>query len=118
MPANRHPWANRIETHFSANRPTSDRKTPPYRPKPRAPAGARKNETIEFPFDPTFELAEELDLSICLDIGHVLVGFSGPFDLFEVLDSCLHRLGEIHLHYGPWQGPDQRIGYGLDHQPL
>jgi len=75
-------------------------------------------ETVEFPFDLTLELAEELDLSICLDIGHVLVGFSGPWDLFEVLERCLPRLSEIHLHDGPWQGPEREIGYGQDHQPL
>ncbi len=75
-------------------------------------------ETIEFPFDLTIELAEELDLSICFDTGHVLVGFSGPVDLFDALERCLPRLGEVHLHDGPWQGPELRIGYGKDHQPL
>jgi sugar phosphate isomerase/epimerase len=75
-------------------------------------------ETIEFPFDLTLELADELDLSVCLDTGHVLVGFSGPLGLFDALERCLPRLAEIHLHDGPWQGPDQRIGYGQDHQPL
>jgi sugar phosphate isomerase/epimerase len=75
-------------------------------------------ETIEFPFDLTLELAEDLDLSLCLDVGHVLVGFSGPVGLFEALERCLPRLGEVHLHDGPWQGPERRIGYGQDHQPL
>jgi len=75
-------------------------------------------ETIEFPFDLTMELAEQLDLSICLDIGHVLVGFSGPVGLFEALERCLPRLSEVHLHDGPWQGPERNIGYGKDHQPL
>ena len=75
-------------------------------------------ETIEFPFELTFELAERLDLSMCLDTGHVLVGFSGPVELFEVLELCLPRLGEIHLHDGPWQGPERAIGYGKDHAPL
>jgi len=75
-------------------------------------------ETVEFPFDLTLEMAEELDLSICLDTGHVLVGFSGPVDLFEALERSLPRLGEIHLHDGPWQGPERNIGYGKDHQPL
>jgi len=75
-------------------------------------------ETIEFPFELTWQLAEELDLSICLDIGHVLVGFSGPVDLFDVLEQCLPRLAEIHLHDGPWQGPERNIGYGRDHQAL
>ena len=75
-------------------------------------------ETIEFPFDLTLELAEELDLSICLDTGHIMVGFAGPLELFDVLERCLPRLAEIHLHDGPWQGPDHSIGYGKDHQAL
>jgi sugar phosphate isomerase/epimerase len=55
---------------------------------------------------------------MCLDTGHVLVGFSGPFELFEVLERILPRLGEVHMHDGPWQGPERNIGYGKDHQPL
>jgi sugar phosphate isomerase/epimerase len=82
------------------------------------PSRSLATETIEFPFELTLALAEELDLSICLDTGHILVGFSGPVDLFEALERCLPRLGEIHLHDGPWQGPDQKIGYGQDHRPL
>jgi sugar phosphate isomerase/epimerase len=75
-------------------------------------------ETIEFPFELTLELAEKLDTSICLDTGHVLVGFSGPVELFSVLEQVLPRLGEVHLHDGPWQGPQRQIGYGKDHAPL
>jgi sugar phosphate isomerase/epimerase len=75
-------------------------------------------ETVEFPFDLTLSLAEELDLSVCFDTGHVLVGFSGPVDFFEALEHCLPRLGEVHLHDGPWQGPERNIGYGKDHQAL
>ena len=75
-------------------------------------------ETIEFPFELTFEMAEALDLSICLDTGHVLVGFSGAVGLFEVLDTCLPRLAEVHLHDGPWQGEEHKPGYGKDHQAL
>ena len=39
-------------------------------------------------------------------------------DFFDALERCLPRLGEVHLHDGPWQGPEMRIGYGKDHQPL
>jgi sugar phosphate isomerase/epimerase len=75
-------------------------------------------ETIDFPFDLTYELVEEMNLSMCLDTGHVLVGFSGAVELFDILKTILPRLGEIHLHDGLWQGPERHIGYGKDHQPL
>lgn len=75
-------------------------------------------ETIEFPFELTLELANSLDLSICLDTGHILAGFSGPVELFDVLEQVLPRLAEIHLHDCPWQGPEMKIGYGKDHQAL
>lgn len=75
-------------------------------------------ETIEFPFDLTWELAEELDLSICLDTGHVLSGFGGRSDLFGVLDQILPRLAEIHLHDAPQWTPGSAVVYGQDHQAL
>jgi sugar phosphate isomerase/epimerase len=75
-------------------------------------------ETIEFPFELTLELANSLNLSICLDTGHVLAGFSGPVELFDVLERALPRLAQLHLHDAPWQGPDRVLGYGKDHQAL
>jgi len=75
-------------------------------------------ETIEFPFELMLGVAEEMDTSICLDTGHVLAGFSGPIQLFDALEAILPRLGEIHLHDAPWQGPERKIGYGKDHQTL
>jgi sugar phosphate isomerase/epimerase len=86
--------------------------------KTDVPSNKLAIETIEFPFDSTLTLAKEFDLSICLDTGHVLVGFSGPVDLFDVLDAASPNLAEVHLHDGPWQGPEARIGYGKDHLPL
>ncbi len=74
-------------------------------------------ETIEFPLDLTLELADELDLSLCLDTGHVLAGFPGWFDFFDVLEKCLPRLAEIHLHDSRLM-PEGRRGYGEDHKPL
>jgi sugar phosphate isomerase/epimerase len=75
-------------------------------------------ETIEFPFDLTLDLAEELDVSICFDTGHVLVGFSGPIDFFDALDRCMPRLAEIHLHDSPSHSIAKGIAYGKDHQSL
>jgi len=74
-------------------------------------------ETIEFPLDLTLELAEELDLSVCLDTGHVLAGFPGWFDFFEVVEKLLPRLAEVHLHDSKKMPQGQR-GYGEDHKPL
>jgi sugar phosphate isomerase/epimerase len=75
-------------------------------------------ETIEFPLDLTVALAEEHDLSICLDTGHILAGFSGQFEFFEALELCLPRLAEIHLHDAPWYESTGQIGYGTDHRAL
>jgi sugar phosphate isomerase/epimerase len=74
-------------------------------------------ETIEFPLDLTIELAEELDLSMCLDTGHVLAGFPGWFDFFEVVDRILPRVAEVHLHDSK-KMPEGVRGYGEDHKPL
>jgi sugar phosphate isomerase/epimerase len=74
-------------------------------------------ETIEFPLDLTLELAEEFDLSVCLDTGHVLAGFPGWFDFFEVVEKLLPRLAEVHLHDCRKMPPGTR-GYGEDHKPL
>jgi sugar phosphate isomerase/epimerase len=75
-------------------------------------------ETIEFPLNLTLELADDLDLSICFDTGHILAGFSGAEDFFEALERCLPRLGEVHLHDSPWRAPNDTPAYGMDHQVL
>ncbi len=82
------------------------------------PARKLAVETVEFPFELTLELAEALDLSVCLDTGHVLSGFSGPLDLFEALETTLPRLAEVHLHDSPRWVPGTPIRYGEDHQAL
>lgn len=75
-------------------------------------------ETIEFPLELTLELANQLDLSICFDTGHVLAGFSGNTDFFTALEMCLPRLGEVHLHDCPAFLKQGEIQYGNDHQSL
>jgi sugar phosphate isomerase/epimerase len=83
------------------------------------PARQLAIETIEFPFERTLAIAEKLDLSICFDTGHVLVGFSGPVDFFETLERALPRLAEVHLHDSPGHGSlNGQPGYGMDHRPL
>lgn len=75
-------------------------------------------ETIEFPLELTIEMADLLDLSICLDTGHILAGFSGAFHMTEALKACLPRLAEVHLHDASDYMQTGQLGYGQDHQPL
>lgn len=75
-------------------------------------------ETIEFPLELTLEMADLLDLSLCLDTGHVLAGFSGAINFDDALDVCLPRLAEVHLHDAPDYMHTGQLGYGKDHQPL
>ncbi len=75
-------------------------------------------ETVEFPLDLTLELVNEFDLGVCFDTGHVLVGYSGPFDFFDALERCLPHLAQVHLHDASSQGPERRVRYGEDHKPL
>ncbi len=75
-------------------------------------------ETISFPLKETLEIVDELDLSICFDVGHVLAGFSGPVDFFEALEQCLPRLGEIHLHDSPKMGDNGEPMHEQDHIPI
>jgi sugar phosphate isomerase/epimerase len=75
-------------------------------------------ETVEFPFDLTLQLAEALDLSICLDTGHILAGYTSGVSLLEALQRTRPRLAEIHLHDGyrrELAGGDVSVG---DHLPL
>jgi sugar phosphate isomerase/epimerase len=84
----------------------------------RLPSRAIAVETIEFPFDLTLALAEELDLSLCLDTGHVLARYPGPISFQEVLQRSLPRLAEMHLHDGYYRPqPDGTFRRG-DHLPL
>lgn len=75
-------------------------------------------ETIEFPLDLTLAIADELDVSICFDTGHILAGFSGSVGFFEAFDLCLPKIAEIHLHDCPAFNQGDQIGYGRDHQPI
>lgn len=84
----------------------------------KLPSRAIAVETIEFPFDLTIALAEELDLSLCFDTGHVLAGYPGPVNFKEALQRTLPRLAEVHLHDGYYHPrPDGTLRRD-DHLPL
>ncbi len=75
-------------------------------------------ETIEFPFELTWGLAEAFDLSVCLDVGHVLAGYTTGVTLSDALERTLPRLAEIHLHDAyRRKSPDGTLRIA-DHLPL
>ena len=75
-------------------------------------------ETVEFPFDLTLDLAEAFDLSMCLDAGHVLAGYTTGVSLFEALERTLPRLAEVHLHDAYRRELSDGMVRMADHLPL
>jgi sugar phosphate isomerase/epimerase len=75
-------------------------------------------ESIEFPFEITWKIAERLDTSICLDTGHVLSGQSGATDVVEFVNRYHSRLSEIHLHDGDLRKVSGRRFPYYDHRVL
>jgi len=75
-------------------------------------------ETVEFPFDLTLALAEVFDLSICLDTGHVLAGYTSGVSLLEALEKTLPRLAEVHLHDAYCRKAPDGAMHIADHLPL
>jgi sugar phosphate isomerase/epimerase len=84
----------------------------------KLPSRAIAVETIEFPFDLTLALAEELDLSLCFDTGHVLAKYPGPVAFEEALKKSLPRLGEVHLHDAYYRPQPDGTVRRKDHLPL
>jgi sugar phosphate isomerase/epimerase len=75
-------------------------------------------ETIEFPFELTWGLAEALNLSVCLDVGHVMAGYTTGVTVLEALERTLPRLAEVHLHDAYLRkSPDGTVQVA-DHLPL
>jgi len=84
----------------------------------RLPSRAIAVETVEFPLDLTLALAEELDLSLCFDTGHVLAQYPGPVPFEEALRRSLPRLAEIHLHDAYYRPQPDGTFRRDDHLPL
>ena len=52
-------------------------------------------ETLDYPLDILNGLISELDLSICLDLGHLMVY---DFDILEVFNRYAAKTGVLHVH--------------------
>jgi sugar phosphate isomerase/epimerase len=61
-------------------------------------------ETLDYPCAQVWAMAETHDLSMCIDIGHLLLY---GFPVVTCLDACLKRCRVIHLH-GIQRGKDHR----------
>jgi len=74
-------------------------------------------ECIEFPFELMDDMIRRMDLSICLDVGHILAGFSGKISIERFVDKYFDRISEIHLHdaYKRQNGEKYDVA---DHLPL
>ena len=59
-------------------------------------------ETLDYPPSMLGPVLEEFDLSMCLDVGHVVLHGNDPLAVFEMFK---HRISIIHLH-GVHQGCD------------
>ncbi|MBI9074569.1 MAG: sugar phosphate isomerase/epimerase [Desulfatibacillum sp.] len=59
-------------------------------------------ETLDYPFSMVENIVWDLNLSICLDIGHLIIG---GYDVEDHLDKYLARARVLHLH-GVNQGKD------------
>lgn len=59
-------------------------------------------ETLDYPIDLLKHLIEEFDLSVCLDVGHVILHGGDPLAVYEQYKD---RISIIHLH-GVHQGCD------------
>jgi len=75
-------------------------------------------ETIEFPFDLTLDLAQTFDLAMCLDVGHVVAGYTTGVTLFEAVEQMLPRLAEVHLHDAYRRELSNGTVQVNDHMPL
>ena len=76
-------------------------------------------ENIEFPFDRTVKMAEELDVKLCIDTAHILGGLSGKFNLVEITKKYLDKAIEIHLQDYDDKGEIDHgaLGTGKDFPP-
>ncbi len=74
-------------------------------------------ECIEFPFELMDDMIKRMDLGVCLDVGHILAGFSGKISIERFIDKYFGRITEIHLHdaYKRQNGEKYDVA---DHLPL
>ena len=52
-------------------------------------------ETLDYPFEQVLEMAEKHDVSMCIDIGHLLLH---GFTVENCLEACLKRTRVVHVH--------------------
>lgn len=71
-------------------------------------------ETLDYPFDTLDDVIQELNLSVCVDVGHVL---KYGFDLENIFITHQSRISIIHLHGVDMSNPPFRDHLALDLTP-
>ncbi|MDD1777926.1 MAG: sugar phosphate isomerase/epimerase [Candidatus Helarchaeota archaeon] len=78
-------------------------------------------ENIEFPFEATRKIVDKYNLSVCFDIAHTIVGFSGPETVHEFLNKHIDRIIEFHLNDGKFMEdgrPNDHLALGDGSFPM
>ncbi|MHA1323437.1 MAG: cobamide remodeling phosphodiesterase CbiR [Candidatus Helarchaeota archaeon] len=78
-------------------------------------------ENVEFPFSITRQLIDKYNLSVCLDFGHQICGYSGKETVFELWELHKDKTIELHLNDGIIMAngiPNDHIAIGDGSFPL
>ena len=78
-------------------------------------------ENIEFPFITSRKIVDKYDLSICLDFGHQICGYSGPETVYELWERHKDRVIELHMNDGKFMAdgrPNDHIAIGDGSFPM
>lgn len=74
-------------------------------------------ESVKFPFKFSIEMAEEFDTSLCIDVGHILAGYTTDVNIKEAFQLSKDRISEIHIHDVVKRMDDGKL-FIKDHMPL
>lgn len=74
-------------------------------------------ESVKFPFKYSVDMAQEFDTTLCVDVGHILAGYTDDVGLKEAFELSKDRISEIHVH-DVIKGMDDGKLYVKDHLPI
>ena len=78
-------------------------------------------ENVEYPFSTTRKLVDKYNLSICLDFGHQICGYSGTETVYELWETHKDKVIELHMNDGKVMAngrPNDHIAIGDGSFPM